>query len=138
MSSPGVISIVLYALAAALIAEASAAEIWIITDRHHPVSAGPQVRVIELDAPARRVGELSKQLPAEPSRAAQLMRERLRRGGPDLQQRLASASQGVVDAWRCGVTKLPAIVVDRRYVVYGESNVERALARIEQYRRSKQ
>ena len=31
--------------------------------------------------------------------------------------------------------KLPAVVVDRRYVVYGEADVSRAVARIETYRR---
>ena len=34
-----------------------------------------------------------------------------------------------------GVTRIPAVVVDRKYVVYGETNVPRALERIEQYRR---
>ena len=39
-------------------------------------------------------------------------------------------------AWSLGIAKIPAVVVDRRYVVYGEANVARALARIEEYRRA--
>ena len=42
----------------------------------------------------------------------------------------------MTDAWSLGVTKIPAVVVDRRYVVYGETDVSRALARIEEYRRA--
>jgi integrating conjugative element protein (TIGR03757 family) len=42
----------------------------------------------------------------------------------------------VADAWGLGVAKVPAVVVDRRYVVYGQPDAARALARIEQYRRT--
>ena len=55
--------------------------------------------------------------------------------GNDEPSRLASAYQGVTDAWSLGITSLPAVVVDQRYVVYGEPDVARALARIEQHRR---
>ena len=33
-----------------------------------------------------------------------------------------------------GIAKIPAVVVDRRYVVYGEPDVSRAVARINAYR----
>ncbi|ENJ2046957.1 DUF1525 domain-containing protein, partial [Pseudomonas aeruginosa] len=33
-------------------------------------------------------------------------------------------------------TSIPAVVVDKRYVVYGEPDVARAVARIEQRRRT--
>ncbi|MGD9729791.1 MAG: DUF1525 domain-containing protein, partial [Nitrospiraceae bacterium] len=36
------------------------------------------------------------------------------------------------------ITKVPAIMVDRRYVIYGESDMARALARIEAYRSAHQ
>jgi len=35
-----------------------------------------------------------------------------------------------------GLAKVPAVVVDRRYVVYGETDVARAVARIESHRRA--
>lgn len=33
-------------------------------------------------------------------------------------------------AWSLGITKIPAVVVDRRYVVYGESDMAKALVLI--------
>ena len=44
--------------------------------------------------------------------------------------------QDVTQAWGLGITKVPAVVVDRRYVVYGEPDVAHAAARIETYRRT--
>ncbi|WP_155521778.1 DUF1525 domain-containing protein, partial [Pseudomonas amygdali] len=40
----------------------------------------------------------------------------------------------LVDAWSIGVTKVPAVVVDRTFVVYGETNVLAAEQRIAQWR----
>ncbi|EGH18074.1 hypothetical protein Pgy4_34511, partial [Pseudomonas savastanoi pv. glycinea str. race 4] len=42
--------------------------------------------------------------------------------------------QNLVDAWSIGVTKVPAVVVDRTFVVYGEPNVLAAEQRIAQWR----
>jgi len=58
------------------------------------------------------------------------------RSAPTLQRRIATAYQGVADAWSLGITTIPAVVVDQRYVVYGEPDVARAIARIEQHRRA--
>jgi integrating conjugative element protein (TIGR03757 family) len=114
-----------------------AAEIWVITDRQHPVAATPSMRFIELDAPARIEAELDVQLPADPVRAIAIVQQRLRDGGTELQRRLRLAYQGVADAWSLRVVKIPAVVVDQSYVVYGDPDVNRALARIEAYRRSR-
>lgn len=121
------------ALTAALFAcTATAADVWVITDRQHPVQGTPD-RLIELDAPARIEAELSVDLPSDRRQAAELVQHRLKEGGAQLQQRLAGAYQGVADAWSLGITTIPAIVVDQRYVIYGESNIDQALTRIEQY-----
>lgn len=114
---------------------ASAAEVWVVTDREHPIHALHGARLIELDAPARVKAELAAQLPSDPAQASLIARQRLQRGGAQLQQRLANAYQGVIDAWSLGIRKVPAIVIDRRYVIYGETDVARAIARIEDYRR---
>lgn len=116
---------------------ADAAEVWVVTDSAHPVRASSGVRVTELDAAARIEGELAIQLPADATRAAALVQQRMARGGLALQRELAAAYQGVIDAWSAGVTKIPAVIVDRRYIVYGERDVERALRAIERYRSSK-
>jgi integrating conjugative element protein (TIGR03757 family) len=114
---------------------AAATEVWVITDSQHPV-AGTQVpdRIIELDAPQRLEVALSARLPTDPQQAAHLAQQRLDQGGQDWQQRLQHAYQGVVDAWSLGIVVIPAVVVDRRYVVYGETDLNQALARVERYR----
>ncbi|KAA0945756.1 MULTISPECIES: TIGR03757 family integrating conjugative element protein [Pseudomonas] len=132
--SPGPIRCL--ALAIALCASAaSAMDIWVISDRQHPVQGTPD-RLIELDAPARIEAELSTDLPSDVQQASLLVQQRLKHGGPTLEQRLARTYQDVTDAWRLGITTLPAIVVDQRYVVYGEPGVAKAIARIEAYRRT--
>jgi integrating conjugative element protein (TIGR03757 family) len=115
---------------------ASAADVLVVTDSHHPVQSTDGARVIELDLPERIEAELAAGLPNDPSRAAALVQQRLRDGSQALQRRIGSAYQGVADAWGLGIAKLPAVVVDRRYVVYGEPDVTRAVARVEAYRRT--
>jgi integrating conjugative element protein (TIGR03757 family) len=118
---------------ALLAAGASHAETWVITDQAHPVS-GKADRNILLDGPARLEAELASGLPADPTQAAALVQQRLNQGGADLQRRIGAAYQGMADAWGLGIAKLPAVVVDRRYVVYGEADVARAVSRIHAYR----
>ena len=93
-------------------------------------------RLIELDEGPRIEAELSAQLPVDPEQATAIVKRQLNQGGADLQRRIASAYQGVTDAWSLGVTSIPAVVVDQRYVVYGEPDVARAVVHIEQHRRS--
>ncbi|VFR55850.1 hypothetical protein BRI6_4347 [plant metagenome] len=127
------VPILLVLLAAAT---SAAAEVWVITDAQHPVmGAEAATRVIALDAAQRIEAELSAQLPTDPQHAATLVQQRLNQGGTALQQRLREAYQGVTDAWSLGVTTVPAVVVDQRYVVYGETRLDRALARVAQYRK---
>jgi integrating conjugative element protein (TIGR03757 family) len=113
-----------------------AADVRVFTDRNHPVTVPAGVRIVALDAPARIDSELAANLPADPRQAAAIVQKRLNDGGAALQRRLADAYQGVTDAWGLGVTTIPAVVVDRRYVVYGERDVARALEYIDAYRRS--
>jgi integrating conjugative element protein (TIGR03757 family) len=115
---------------------AFAADLLVVTDSRHPVQSTAGARVIELDLPERIEAELAACLPNDPSRAAALVQQRLRDGGQALQRRIGSAYQGVADAWGLGIAKVPAVVVDRRYVVYGEPDVARAVARIEAHRRT--
>jgi integrating conjugative element protein (TIGR03757 family) len=124
----------LCALAAAT--SVMAEDVRVFTDRLHPIEAPAGVRVVELDAAARIETALAADLSSDPARAAAIVQQRLQDGGAALQRRLAEAYQGVTDAWSLSVTKIPAVVVDRRYVIYGETDVARALARIEAYRRT--
>lgn len=126
------------ACACTLAANASAANICVVTDGRHPVTHASGARVIELDAPSRLEDRFSAHLPADPAKATAIVRWRLRNGGAALQQRFADAYQGVTYAWSLGITKVPAVVVDGRYVVYGVSDVNRAVSLIEAYRKEQQ
>jgi integrating conjugative element protein (TIGR03757 family) len=113
-----------------------AADVVVVTDSRHPVKTMGGERLIELDEAPRIEAELSANLPTDPDQATALVKRRLTQGGTDLQRRIATAYQGVTDAWSLGITAVPAVVVDQRYVVYGEPDVARAIARIEQHRRT--
>lgn len=119
-------------------AHVQAADILVFTDQKRPVDTPDGVPVIHLDATAEIEAELASGLPADPQRATAIVRQRLDGGGTDFQVRLAIAYQGVVDAWNLGITKLPAVVVEGRYVVYGDGDVSRALTSIEVYKEAQQ
>lgn len=111
-----------------------AADVWVVTDSQHPVKTPPGARVTELDAALRIEARLTQRLPSNPDQAAAIATQRLNALTPELKQTLSAAYQSIVDAWSLGVTKIPAVIVDRHYIVYGESDVERAVLEIERYR----
>ncbi|KII96722.2 TIGR03757 family integrating conjugative element protein [Xanthomonas citri pv. fuscans] len=126
----------LFGLAMLVPGSSEAQEVWVITDSKHSVTGNATVdRRIELDKAQQLEIELSVRLPSDPQHAAALVQQRLERGGPTLQQHLRSAYQDVIDAWSLGIATLPAVLVDQSYVVYGEPNLDKALARVAQYRR---
>ena len=125
-------STTLFLLLTPLVAQA---ETWVITDQGHPVSAPSDTRIILLDEQQRLEENLSHELPADPRQAeAAIQRYLVSPAGKQLQNELAQAQQGVTDAWSLRVEKVPAVVVDRRYVVYGEPDVAKAVASIERAR----
>ena len=113
------------------------ADVLAISDHSHSLTNVAGARLVLLDAPERLEQQLSAGLPADPRQAAALMQQRLRSAAAQqLGRDLTKAHQDVADAWSLGVTKLPAVVVDRRYVVYGQPDVAAAVASIERYRSS--
>tara|TARA_R100001244_G_scaffold130439_1_gene102607 strand:- start:12089 stop:12517 length:429 start_codon:yes stop_codon:yes gene_type:complete len=117
------------------IAATAQAETWVVTDQANPVNAPVGVRVILLDEQQRLEEQLSRSLPSDPRHAAAAAQRFLASPeGKRLQDDLAKAQQGAADAWSAGVEKLPAVVVDRRYVVYGEPDVATALGLIDRAR----
>ncbi|POR57280.1 integrating conjugative element protein [Pseudomonas syringae pv. syringae] len=111
------------------------AETWIVTDRNHPVHAPSRVRLILLDESEKLEAKLSEGLPANQQQAIAIMQQRLKSSDAQrLQRDLALSQQDLVDAWSMGVTKVPAVVVDRKFVVYGETNATAAENRIAQWR----
>ncbi|EHC5873796.1 TIGR03757 family integrating conjugative element protein [Salmonella enterica subsp. enterica serovar Eastbourne] len=106
-----------------IVGPAFATDIHIFTDYAHPVHSVPQgITVVELDAAERLENELSTDLPADPDQAAHLVQRRLEQGGKALQHQLATAYQGVTEAWTLGVAKIPAIVMDRHYAFQAASD----------------
>ena len=84
--------------------------------------------VYELDRGDRLVAELGEGLPADLDRARAEMRRRIESSeGRQLLFGLAEAADGNALAARLGIEKLPAVVVDGLYAVYGVHDVRRAL-----------
>ncbi|WP_273848538.1 TIGR03757 family integrating conjugative element protein [Pseudomonas sp. SHLB3] len=111
------------------------ADVLAITNAAHPLTNSAGARVVLLDASERLEQQLSEGLPADPRQAAAITQQRMRSASAQqLGRDLAKAHQDVADVWSLGVTKLPAVVVDRRYVVYGQPNVAAAVASIERFR----
>jgi len=110
--------------------------ITVVHDHAHPVvNISANTRVIALDAPDAILHEVSAGLPADSQQASLIAKERL---NDSVHRKLHDALQGVVDAWALGVQKIPAVVVDQKYVVYGEADVSKALGIIRQYREQEQ
>lgn len=108
------------------------AETWAITDSSHPLNIPPGVRLIRLDDQQRLEEQLSRSLPSNPQQATMAAQQLLNSPeGARLLAELARAQQGAADAWSIGITKVPAVVVDRQYVVYGQPDVATALKEIE-------
>lgn len=122
-------------LAAILISTLSQGETWVVTDQAHPVVTPAGIRVIHLDEQQRLEEQLSRSLPSDPRQAtAAVQRFLASPEGKRLQDDLAKAQQGAADAWSAGVERIPAVVVDRRYVVYGEPDVATAIRLIDRAR----
>lgn len=109
------------------------ASIILVTNTANPLQNIPDgARVINLDESIELYQRLSDNLPNDPQRAEQLVRSRLTTLGSAYQQNIQRALQDALDAYQLGIKKIPAVIQDNRYVVYGESDVSVALQLIEQ------
>ncbi|MCS3404377.1 TIGR03757 family integrating conjugative element protein [Pantoea sp. B566] len=109
----------------------------IYTDHAHPVTGelSPDVTVTELDAPDRLQAELFGPLSANPAQAGQQARAVI--ASPAFrqnQQALAASYAGVAHAWSLGLEKVPAVVFDDKWVVYGTTDVAAARAKLDAWR----
>ncbi|MGP0147978.1 TIGR03757 family integrating conjugative element protein [Pseudomonas oryzihabitans] len=132
----GVQTCVLFFFMATRSAPIAAADVLAISNAAYPLTNSASARVILLDAAELLEQQLSEGLPVDPRQAAAIMQQRMRSASQQLGRDLAKAHQDVADVWSLGVMKLPAVVVDRRYVVYGQPDVAAAVASIERYRSS--
>lgn len=110
------------------------AQLLVVTDSNHPVHNLPaHARVVELDAVQRLQEELSVNLSDDSLQAEIIIRRRLELAGPAFQEMMQAAMQGIVDAWAMRVIKIPAVIVDRQFVVYGEPDISHAAFLIDDY-----
>lgn len=130
-----VAGIVLASIAAA---SADEAEVKVYTIRSIPVTAPTAATIVHLDDARAAEEVFSAGLPDDPTRAITEAHQRMLDGGVGFQRELAAAYAASAEAWSLGITTLPAVVVNRRYVIYGEADVARALARIDAFRKAQQ
>lgn len=123
--------LILISLAALVVSQTSSAVPWVITDSAHPIEATNEIRLILIDQLSALEDELSSGLPSSSAAAEAMSGERMT---AQMSARIENAHQDIVDAWSLGLTKIPAVVADGKYVIYGDSNVERALTKIQLYR----
>lgn len=90
-------------------------------------------KVYQLDGLLQLEAELSQGLPGNEAEAMRIAQDRLRRMAPQLQQRAANTSEGLTQAARYGIDRLPAIVINGESVIYGITDVPSA---IQMYRTS--
>ena len=114
---------------------AVAAEVVAFTVSSMPLRATGGTRVHVLDERDGHAEAFGAGLPGDPERALAEARRRLETpAGRAALARIAEAAAGNALAGRLGIEKLPAVVVDGRYVVYGERDVARAVERVEAWR----
>ena len=109
----------------------------IYTDHAHPVTGelSPDVTVTELDAPDRLLAQQFGPLSTNPAQAEQQAQAVI--ASPAFrqnQQALAASYAGVARAWSLGLEKVPAVVFDDKWVVYGTTDVVAAQAKLSAWR----
>ena len=123
------------ALALAASPAAGAGDVVAFTLSSMPLRATGGAVVHVLDARDAYAAAFGADLPADPERALAEARRRVSSpAGRAALGRIAEAAAGNVLAGRLGIEKLPAVVVDGRYVVYGVRDVARAVERVEAWR----
>ncbi|WP_267443772.1 TIGR03757 family integrating conjugative element protein [Erwinia psidii] len=100
----------------------------IYTTKFHPVAEPePGVIVQVLEDVQRLEPSLFPSLSSEPTQAQRQAELRMRRPDWKAQEaRLIRAYQALTDAYMLGIKKVPAVVFDDRYVIYGTTDVRLA------------
>ncbi|WP_017905066.1 TIGR03757 family integrating conjugative element protein [Pseudomonas asplenii] len=107
------------------------AETWVVSDTAHPVEVPAGIRLIQLDRLDQLEVSLFENLPKDPAQAQEAFAQIMT---AESATAISQAHQDILDAWALRVDKIPAVIVDQQYVVYGDPDLERALATIDQYR----
>ena len=114
---------------------AVAADVVAFTLSSMPLRGTGGAAVHVLDARDGHAEAFGADLPGDPERAlAEARRRMATAAGREALARIASAAAGNALAGRLGIEKLPAVVVDGRYVVYGVRDIARAVEQVEAWR----
>ena len=114
---------------------AAAGDVVAFTLSSMSLRAGVGATVHVLDARDGHAEAFGAGLPDDPERALAEARRRMETpAGRATLARLAEAAAGNALAGRLGIEKLPAVVVDGRYVVYGVRDVAHAVERVAAWR----
>lgn len=118
---------------------ASAGTVLYTTHEFAPQNADDTVEVVYLDAADRFQDDWFLQQGVELSEAkapqiiALLQSPEWQAG----EQELTRAYQGIIRAWQLGVERVPAVVEDDRWVVYGLTDLSRAHSEIRQFQQQR-
>ncbi|ECW0109296.1 TPA: TIGR03757 family integrating conjugative element protein [Salmonella enterica subsp. enterica serovar Typhimurium] len=123
-------------LSVLLLPLSSRAAMVVYTDHvHPPAGVTGDIRVVWLDAPEQLQQSLFGALSSDPKEAERRAQAVIHSAGWQQKQiELARAYQGLLQAWRLGLDKYPAVVSDNRYVVYGTADVVVADSLFRSYR----
>ena len=114
---------------------AAAGDVVAFTLSSMPLRASVGATVHVLDARDGYAEAFGADLPDDPERALAEARRRMSSpAGRAALARIAEAAAGNALAGRLRIERLPAVVVDGRYVVYGVRDVARAVERVEAWR----
>ena len=92
-------------------------------------------RVFVLDGVDNTLKKLSFANPGDEAQAKQRAMALIQsQDGHAMITRMRHSAEAIAVAWQHGIAKLPAVLVDEQYVVYGVYDVESALAQIARYR----
>lgn len=119
----------IYLATLSLAQSAMAQSVTVFVDGQTPLqNSSSATAIFELDAAQRIEERMSADLPGNLQQAEQLMRTRMQSSAwRAMEIELQRSAEGLAKAKALGVTKLPAVVVDERYVVYGVTDVKRAV-----------
>ena len=123
-------------LSAHLCMAESSSAVWVFTTEQLPAIKRLDLvdQVFVLDDIERPLQALSFQYPGSEDKARQQANTILNSPqGQILLEQVKRNALSVAIAWQSGITRLPAVLVDEQYVVYGEYNVQAALDRVDRY-----
>jgi integrating conjugative element protein (TIGR03757 family) len=92
------------------------------------------VQIYELDGIQRFEAQLSSNLPADPNQSKHIALQRIQQLDEANRARMQRAAVGLAKAVQYGVDRYPAVVFDSAAVVYGVTNIHKALLHYQQWR----